>query len=55
MLWKEGRIDAKIENKKVIYFFREETTSHKPVASSSEYSWGKDKNMPLKANIVTNV
>ena len=52
-LWKEGSIDAKTENKKVSYFFREETTSHKPVASSSEYSWGKDKIMPYSNNIVT--
>lgn len=53
MLWKERRIDAKIENKKVIYFFREETTSQKPVASSSEYLWGKNKIMPLTDNFVT--
>jgi len=45
MLWKEGRIDARIENKKVIYFFREETTRNKTVASSAEYSWGKNKIM----------
>ena len=54
-LWKEGRIDAKIENKKVIYFFREETTSHKPVASSSEYSWGKNKIMPYSTNFANTV
>lgn len=42
-LWKDGHIDAVKQNKKVIYFFREETTSLKPVASSSEYLWGNDK------------
>lgn len=42
-LWKEGHIEAVIQNKKVIYFFREETTSQKPVASSSEYLWVNDK------------
>ena len=52
-LWKEGKINAKIENKKVIYFFREETTSQQPVASSSEYSWGIDKIMPNSSNFVT--
>ncbi len=54
-LWKDGAIIAKTENKKVIYFFREETTSQKPVDSSSEYSWGNDKIMPLSDSIVTNV
>ncbi|MCF8348731.1 MAG: integrase core domain-containing protein [Bacteroidales bacterium] len=46
-LWKEGRIDAVIENKKVKYFFREETTSHNQVVSSSEYLSGNDKIIPL--------
>jgi transposase InsO family protein len=54
-LWKDGAIIAKTENKKVIYFFREETTSQKPVDSSSEYSWGNDKIMPISPNFVINV
>ncbi len=42
-LWKKHCIAAAIQNRKVIYFFREETTSQEPVASSSEYLWGNDK------------
>ncbi len=52
-LWKSGRITAQTENKKVIYFFREETTSQKPVASSPEYAWGNDKIIPNSSNFVT--
>lgn len=36
-LWKVGRIGVKTENKKIIYFFREETTAQLAVASSPEY------------------
>jgi transposase InsO family protein len=52
-LWKEGKIETKIEKKQVKYFFREETTSQIPVASSSEYSWGIDKTITLNTNLLT--
>jgi transposase InsO family protein len=50
-LWKEGKIIAKTTNKKVLYFFREETTSQKPVASSPEYLLGKNKIKPFQLTL----
>lgn len=52
-LWKDGKIGVKTEYNKIVYFFREETTTQLAVASSPEYFGGDNKNIPLSNTFET--
>ena len=51
--WKDTNIGVKTENKKIIYFFRKETTAKCTVASSSEYLGGDNKNINIYNTLET--